>query len=420
MGAIALGLYLAIAADLSLWAQYRQAYELEQGVAPVWPNVEEWIILAQVAGKTFLPCAIAAVVGLCGLWIVKRICVRQIKGYSFWVACYQGRIIGRAVTIPQEQYTLLTILYIAPEHRGQRVGSHLLWHCLQEAKIPVYLVCYRHLQPFFRRLGFVSVPSLSLPDELKRSLPPEGMVMKLSLLPTVPAPIIYLPFAPSRKWSIHLLTSGREKRQVYRTLGKRQRFRRSRRQRWIQLGIMAITPFLCTIVVLSLLKYVPGLQGLRNFDIPIMGLYLSSFALAVLLLTLLLGSLWILLGWQEWVVMEGTRIIAYVQFCTYARCSVLHQLHIEPQYPQAQMTQLLLGYFSRKVQFPLFVACPRRDRPFYAKLGFAYVRRTALPFEMNVVRWGNARPLRLSYDTATQFYANANPEFPLNPNAPPP
>ena len=404
VGAIALGLYQAITKALNAWTQYRQAYEFELGTSLLWPDVDAWRFLGQVVGMTLLPIAIAATILFLGLWTTKRIHLRQIKEYSFWVACCQGRIIGRAVTIPKEHYTLLTILYIAPEHRGQRVGSHLLWHCLQEAKRPVYLICYRQLQAFYRRLGFATIPSLSLPSDLKLSLPPEAKVMKLSLSPLVPPPILPLPFAPSHQWSIHLLTDWREKLHVYRTLGKRKRFRRSRRQRRVQLGIMLLTPFLCTSVVFGILKYIPGLAGVRNFDIPILGLYVSSFAIAVLLITLLIGGLWMVLGWQEWTVKEGDRVIAYVQFSTYTHCSVLHQLHIEPQYPRLHMTQLLLGYFSRKIQFPIYVICSKRDRTFYRNLGFTHVRRTALPFEMKVVQWSKTTPLQLSYDAATQFY----------------
>ena len=97
---------------------------------------------------------------------------------------------------------------------------------------------------------------------------------------------------------------------------------------------MIVTPFLGVNIAIGLLKQLPGLEGLQNFDIPIIpavGLYVSSFALALLLITLLLGVLWIVLGWQEWIVQEGSRTIAYVQFSTYGHCSVLHQLHVEPQ-----------------------------------------------------------------------------------------
>lgn len=405
VGAIALGLYFSIARGLTDWQQYRRAYEFELGTPLIWPDAEAWISLGPVAGLTLLPFVIAAVVGPLSLWITKQILLRQPKKYSFWVACCQNRIIGQAVTIPKGHYTLLTILYIAPEHRGQRVGSHLLWHCLQEVKRPVYLICHHQLQTFYRRLGFVSVPSLSLPNELKRPLPPTANVMKLSLPPFVPAPILHLPFTPSHKWSVHLLTTWREKLDVYRALGKRKRFRRSRRQRWLQLGVMILTPFLGINSVTGILKQLPGLETLQNFDIPIiptLGLYISSFALATLLMTLLISVLWFVLGWQEWSVREGSRTIAYVQFSTYAHCTVLHQLHIEPQYPPLQMTQLLLGYFSRKIQFPMYVACARRDRRFYDKLGFIRARRSALPLEMRVVQWGTPIPLQLSVDTAAQ------------------
>ena len=407
MGAIALGLCFAIAHGLTHWQHYSQAYEFERGTPITWPDTDAWISLGQVVGMTLLPFLIAGAVGPLSLWITKQIFLRQPKKYSFWVACCPNRIIGQAVTIPKGNYTLLTILYIAPEHRGQRVGSHLLWHCLQEVKRPVYLICHNQLQTFYRRLGFVAVPSLSLPNELKRPLPPTAKVMKLSLPPVVPSPILHLPFTPSRKWSVHLLTTWREKLEVYRTLGKRKRFRRSRRQRWVQIGVIILTPFLGINSVMGILKQIPGLKPLQNFDIPIispLGLYVSSFALAALLITLLVSVLWFVLGWQEWIVREGSRTIAYVQFSTYAHCTVLHQLHIEPQYPTFQMTKLLLGYFSRKIQFPIYVACARRDRRFYDKLGFIRVRRSALPWEMKVVQWGNPIPLQLSYDTAAQGY----------------
>lgn len=410
LGAIALGAYWAIAHGFSVWEQYRQDYEIEYNQLPVWPTSEEWSLIVGSVWRTTLPFLIVAGACLISRWIAKRILIRQNKHSSFWVACYQGNIIGRAVTLSTERYTLLTILYVTPEHRGQRVGSHLLWHSLQEVNRPVYLICHHQLQPFYRRLGFASVSGLNVPDDLKRPLAPDARMMKLSLPPLVPAPIIYLPFTPSRKWSIHLLSTWQEKLDVYQSLGKRKRFRQARRQRWVQLIIMIVTPFLGVNIVIEMLKHIPGLGGLKNFDIPIIpvvGLYISSFSLAVLLITLLMGLLWLVLSWQEWSVQDGNRTIAYVQLCSYGHCTVLHQLHIEPQYPRLQMTQFLLGYFSRKVQFPIYVTCTRRDRKFYDKLGFTRVRRSALPFEMKVVRWGNPIPLQLSYELAAHGYKHS-------------
>lgn len=404
LGAIALGLYFSISSGFKLWGQYQLAHEFEYGTIPTWPSLDEWDALMRVALAIMLPFFVAAMVMLVSFWITKEILFRRLKHYLFWVACYQGRIIGRAVAIAKPSYTLLTILYIEPEHRGQRVGSHLLWHCLQQVNRPVYLICHRQLQSFYRRLGFATVPGLSLPSELNVSLPPIAKAMKLSLSPQVPAPIIYLPFAPSYKWSVQLLTTWREKWRVYRTLGKRKRFRQARRHRWGQLVAMVITPFLGINVLVGILKQIPGLTGLRRFDVPFLGLYVSSFALAALLITLLLGFLWMTLGRQEWVVNDGKRAIAYVQFSTYAHCAVLHQLHVEPQYPRLQMAQLLLGYFSRKVQFPIYAVCQKRDRPFFAKLGFTRIPLKQLPFEMKLFKGGNTIPVKITHETATTFY----------------
>lgn len=416
---IALGLYLASNVGFNTWQQYRSTYWFEHDQILQWPNKQAWTILIRAVLVTVLPFIGVAVLLTISRWIarwlIRRFLHPDSKQGVFWVACYQGQIIGRAVTIFDQHYTLLTTLYMAPEHRGQGVGSHLLWHCLQQANRPVYLVCHRQLQAFYRRLGFATASRLSVPDKLKYSLPKDIRMMKLSLPPLVPSPIAYLPFTPSQKWSVHLLKSWRAKLSVYRHLNKRKRFRRSRRQYRIQLGIMLITPFLFTNTVVYVLKHVHLFKVLQNFEIPVLpslGLYVSSFSLAVLLITFLLCGLWLIFCRQEWIVKEGHRTIAYVRFSSYGRCTVLQQLHVEPQYPRLQMTQLLLSYFSRKVQFPLYVTCSKRDRRFYDKLGFNRIRRSTLPWEMKVMQWGKTISLKLSYDTVAKTHTLTNAIIP--------
>lgn len=65
-------------------------------------------------------------------------------------------------------YRLLTGMAVAEEKRYQGIGSHLLSYCRKEILSATdYCFAYQHLESFYQRSGFTTIPIDELPAELK-------------------------------------------------------------------------------------------------------------------------------------------------------------------------------------------------------------------------------------------------------------
>jgi N-acetylglutamate synthase-like GNAT family acetyltransferase len=394
-----LGLYAALTAGLKVWELQRRAALFETGTTLKQLSFEAWQQILPATGLTALPFIIAIVSSLVTCFGVTIFARYQPAKRLVWVARYQSKIIGWALLVPKANYTILAVVYIDPEHRHQRVGSHLLWNCLRQMSRPVYLICYPHLQSFYHQLGFTPVAKPDLPRELKRSL---LRGMGLFQAPKPPPPLL-TPFPFTSGMTACFVSNWWTILQIYRAFWRRQRFRYSRRYVLILVALLIVLPFQLAQTLVWSLSSILGLTSLSNFNVSLLGIQVSALAIALWLIIALFCFVSIFGKWQEWVVYDGDRPIAYIHISVRSTCSILYHLQIEPQYPPHTTANHLLTYLKRKIQFPLYFACPQRDRRFYAELGFTTVDRSVFPLEMKILQLGRSVPLKLTDEKATEL-----------------
>jgi N-acetylglutamate synthase-like GNAT family acetyltransferase len=99
---------------------------------------------------------------------------------NFWVVEHNGKLIACAKLRRYTRYSLLHDLFVLPEWRSQKVGSHLVAHVGKEATKPLYLTCLPTLMQFYLRLGFIPVSPKSLSPLLQYDL---GLAGRVSVVP---------------------------------------------------------------------------------------------------------------------------------------------------------------------------------------------------------------------------------------------
>ncbi|MGA7937655.1 MAG: GNAT family N-acetyltransferase [Kovacikia sp.] len=108
----------------------------------------------------------------------------QLRWSQFWVIEHGGAVIacGQLRSFPAAQE--LGSLVVAPQWRGQGLGTYLTNHLIQQATQPLYLECLgKKLVQFYTRLGFVPVSWQALPPALKRKFGLSALASTLFRLP---------------------------------------------------------------------------------------------------------------------------------------------------------------------------------------------------------------------------------------------
>jgi N-acetylglutamate synthase-like GNAT family acetyltransferase len=103
----------------------------------------------------------------------------------FWVVEGNGQLVACAKLCRYGHYSLLFNVLVAPEHRQRGLGSALVQHMIQHAVKPLYLACLPDKIEFYKRFGFVSIPSRELSPSLRYDL---GLSIRLDIVPLVLQP----------------------------------------------------------------------------------------------------------------------------------------------------------------------------------------------------------------------------------------
>ena len=89
---------------------------------------------------------------------------------NFWVVECSGNVIGCAKLFRYETHSEAYLVYIDAAWRGQGYGSFLVTRLTQEATLPLYLASQPHRMAFYKRLGFVPVPTNAVPISIRINL----------------------------------------------------------------------------------------------------------------------------------------------------------------------------------------------------------------------------------------------------------
>jgi WD40 repeat protein len=115
------------------------------------------------------------------------------------------------------------------------------------------------------------------------------------------------------------------------------------------------------------------LLGITWFGITIIDLVFVQLSVFFLMA---IGGLFIISGamsfmwWRDWVVCDGDRPVGYLHIECHPSFSILHSLHVEPQYAQNHLATRLIAQLSSKFSLPLYLICTPSERQLYRSLGF--------------------------------------------------
>ncbi|WP_224090669.1 GNAT family N-acetyltransferase [Nostoc sp. MS1] len=335
---------IVVKAWLNRLPTLHQAYLYEYGKLPNNLFLEDLKHILPSLSQSELPLifTFGAMVGLAGVipvgmqhilsWLVP-----EPPNNVVWVAEYQQKIAGWAVLSLHKNYSIINILYITPKHRSQGVGSHLLWHCLQNIKRPIYLlICDSHLKEFYARFGFIPLSQQQMPREFQ-SYKLLGMGLFNQSISTTNQPLTTLPLPPGI--SIHPFRNLHEQWQVYRQFWHRKRFRVSRLYVFTLVALISSSTFILVNIIVATISAIFSLTWLARFDFSLLGMPLSGISIAVWLVCLSYFLPSFAVCWKELVVEQDGNAIAYVHFSNQGKCSVLYNIHIEPQYQQQEVSK---------------------------------------------------------------------------------
>jgi len=91
----------------------------------------------------------------------------QPKNLRTWVAKRRGKIIARADIRYKLGYALLETLYVAPDFRGQKIGTSLVRRLAREEIKPLYVRSPHKTIEFYENLDFMVAPLEDLPLDLR-------------------------------------------------------------------------------------------------------------------------------------------------------------------------------------------------------------------------------------------------------------
>ncbi|KAF3887841.1 MULTISPECIES: GNAT family N-acetyltransferase [Nostocales] len=383
---------------------YHQAYLYEMGKLPRnflddWQQIFSLLssielpVFAELGLRIGLGVGLAIGTGVGTYFITILLLSRKSSNYAVWVVEHKQQIVGWASLLMQTNYTVLSTIYIDPKHRLQGVGSHLLWRCLKNVRKPVYLICYPHLQGFYARIGFVSLSKQDMPKELQFS---KLLGMRLLHEPTLITNQSSMtpPLLP--KLSIRPFQEIEEQWHIYKTFWRRKRFRKSRLDVLTLVVLVSSRPFVALSGIVWSLEAIFGFTEFAHLNFSVLGIQFSGITITLWVFLFSISLLWFFAKCQEWIVERDGSLIGYIHFSHRGNCSILYNLHIEPQYNQQNLSKLLLARLNHQISRPLYFNCPRADRQFYTGLGFSLADRRELPFEFQFFQLTGYVPLKLT------------------------
>jgi WD40 repeat protein/N-acetylglutamate synthase-like GNAT family acetyltransferase len=379
-----------------------KAYLFEYGKPPT--HFLHWQLLSSAVKPSdffiFLFMGSAVAFGF-GIYILSAYLMsRNYANDKVWFVEYEKQIVGWAVFVVRANYNILSHIYIAPKHRSQGVGSLLLWNCLENVRLPVYLIYLPHIKSFYERFGFVALSQENKPKELWFYQLP-AMVLLQPPIPISEHQSTSLPLPPGI--SIRPFQDVKEQWQIYKTFWHRQRFRKSLLYILTVLALILGSTFVVISLILSMISAIFGLTWLADFDYYLLDIPISGIAIACWLILIFTTMNRFLFKWQELIIEKDKRPIGYVHFGKKTNCSILFNLHIEPQYQPQEITKLLLARIQPQITLPLYLPCWRKDKQFYNGLGFISVNRQELPLELKIIQFSEQVYLKLTSQAATNI-----------------
>ncbi len=110
-----------------------------------------------------------------------RINPLNLNWQRFIVAEEEGAFVGCVQIKPHKDGVReLASLAVAPEKQGQGIGSRLVEALLEREPGELYLMCLKHMAPYYQRFGFVEVQGAAIPRSLKFYERAAGLLAKLS------------------------------------------------------------------------------------------------------------------------------------------------------------------------------------------------------------------------------------------------
>ncbi|MBD2075757.1 GNAT family N-acetyltransferase [Phormidium sp. FACHB-592] len=89
---------------------------------------------------------------------------------NFWVVECDGEVLGCAKLLRYKTHSEAYLVCVDAASQGQGYGSFLMQRLKEEATLPLYLASQPHRVKFYRQLGFVTVPSDTLPTPIRSRL----------------------------------------------------------------------------------------------------------------------------------------------------------------------------------------------------------------------------------------------------------
>ncbi|MBD2206897.1 GNAT family N-acetyltransferase [Calothrix sp. FACHB-1219] len=379
-----------------------KAYLFEYGKPP--NHFFDWQIISSAIKLSdflvFLSMGSAVAFGIAIYKLSEYLMARSYTKDKVWFVEYEKQIVGWAFIVVKTNYNILSNIYIEPKHRSQGVGSQLLWHCLENLSLPVYLIYIPYLKSFYEKFGFVSLPNDEKPRELKFS-PLPAMVLLQPPIPISEQQSTSFPLPPGI--SIRPFQNFQEQWQIYQTFWQRQRFRKSLIYIATIITALAGGSFVVISLTVIIIKELLGLTWLAEFDYSVLDLPVSGIAIAIWLISLFFILNRFVFRWQELLIEKDKRPIGYIHFGKYNNYSMLFNLHIEAQYQPQEMTKLILARIQPQITLPLYCLGWRRDKQFYNGLGFISAHRQELPLEFRIIQLSEQVYFKLTSQGATNI-----------------
>jgi N-acetylglutamate synthase-like GNAT family acetyltransferase len=383
---------------------YYKAYLSENGKLP--NQFIDWQLLSSAVRTidffyVIFIFSIIAIIGSAIHIIYTCLIARKFATDMVWFVEYKQQIVGSALLLVRTNYTIFANISIIPKHRNQGVGSHLLWNCLENVRLPVYLVYFPHLKIFYERIGFVALPKEEMPKELRFSqLPGMGLLREPIPIDKQPSTSRSLP----QGMSIRPLQDLEEQWQIYKTFWYRKPFRKYLLYLLTVIALILSSSFVVVNGIFYIFKAIFGLTSLANFDFYLLNVPFSGIAIACWLILLLVILNRFLVRWQEWLIEQDKHPIGYVHFWNQANYSILLNLYIAPQYQPQDMSRLLLARLYPQITLPMYFPCWRRDKQFYTDLGFTSANYQELPWELKILQLNNQVYLKLTPQAAKHLF----------------
>ena len=101
------------------------------------------------------------------------------------VAELDGEVVGVGQIKHHSGCQELGSLVVQPEYRGRGIAAQLITALEAEAERPLYLTCLSHMEPYYARFGYESIPFREMPAFFKLKMLPAGIARLFGLHPRV-------------------------------------------------------------------------------------------------------------------------------------------------------------------------------------------------------------------------------------------